>query len=93
MDIAAQELNRVRGPFACGVADKAPWGSDLVTVSQEDRCDGTFGKQCNRRNHGATGSRVRCRENGSDRCAMRRAGHGAVGSAPDTTPQSGSWTV
>lgn len=22
MDIAAQELNRVRGPFACGVADK-----------------------------------------------------------------------
>ena len=41
MDIAAQELDRVRGPFACGVTDKA------------DRCDGTFGKQCNRRNHGA----------------------------------------
>ena len=27
MDIAAQELNRVRGPFACGVADEAPWGT------------------------------------------------------------------
>lgn len=94
MDIAAQELNRVRGPFACGVADEAPWGgSDLVTVSQEDRCDGTFGKQCNRRNHGATGSRVRCRENKSDRCAMRRAGCGAVGSDLGTTPQSGSRTV
>lgn len=53
-------------------------GSDLVTVSQADRCDGTFGKQCNRRNHGATGSRVRCRENRSDRCAMRRAGYGAM---------------
>ena len=111
MDTAAQELNRVRGPFASGVADKADqisalwtgrWtqcrgrgavGSDLVTVSQADRCDGTFGKQCNRRNHGATGSRVRCRENKSDRCAMRRAGYGAVGSDPDTTPQSGSRTV
>lgn len=68
-------------------------GSDLVTVSQADRCDGTFGKQCNRRNHGATGSRVRCRENRSDRYAMRRAEYGAVGSDPDTTPQSGSWTV
>lgn len=112
MDIAAQELNRERGPFACGVADKADqisalWtgrsdavprtrrrgGSDLVTVSQADRCDGTFGKQCNRRNHGAAGSRVQCRENRSDRCAMRRAEYGAVGSDPDTTPQSGSWTV
>ncbi len=79
MDIAAQELNRVRGRFASGVADNADqisalWtersnavprtrhvGSDLVTVSQEDGCDGTFGKQRNRRNHGATGSRVRCR--------------------------------
>lgn len=76
MDIAAQELNRVRGPFACGVADEAPWGgSDLVTVSQEDRCDGTFGKQCNRRNHGATGSRVRCRG--------ERSGHNTAKRQPD----------
>lgn len=87
MDIAAQELNRVRGPFACGVADKAGqisalWTgrsdavlrtrrreSDLATISQADRCGGTFGNQCNRRNHGA------------------------VGSDPGTTPQSGSRTV
>lgn len=31
MDIAAQELNRVRGPFACGVADKADQISALWT--------------------------------------------------------------
>lgn len=29
MGIAAQELNRVRGPFACGVADEAPWGGAI----------------------------------------------------------------
>lgn len=31
MDIAAQELNRARGPFACGVADKADQISALWT--------------------------------------------------------------
>ena len=31
MDIAAQELNRVRGPFACGVTDKADQISALWT--------------------------------------------------------------
>ena len=111
MDIAAQELNRVRGPFACGVADKAGQISALWTGRSDavprtrrrgersghdftgDRCGGTFGNQCNRRNHGATGSRVRCRKNRFDRCAMRRAGYGAVRSDPGTTPQSGSRTV
>lgn len=96
MDIAAQELDRARGPFACGVADKADQISALWTGRSDavprtrrrgersghgftgGQMHGTFGKQCNRRNHGATGSRVRCRENRSDRCAMRRAGYGAM---------------
>lgn len=35
MDIAAQELNRERGPFACGVADKA----DQISVLWTGRSD------------------------------------------------------
>lgn len=35
MDIAAQELNRVRGPFACGVADKA----DQISALWAERSD------------------------------------------------------
>lgn len=31
MDIAVQELNRVKGPFACGIADKADQISALWT--------------------------------------------------------------
>lgn len=62
-------------------------GNSLVTVSQEARYDGAFGKQCNRRNHGSIGGGAQCHENRSDRRATKRAGYGAVGSDPGTTPQ------
>ena len=39
MDIAAQELNRVRGPFACGVADEAPWGGGAIWSRFHRRTD------------------------------------------------------
>lgn len=76
MDIAAQELNRVRGPFACGAADEAPWGAiwsrfhrrtDAMALSASNAIAATTVPQA-----------VEC---------------DAVGSDPDTTPQSGSWTV
>ena len=35
MDIAAQELNRVKDPFACGIADKA----DQISVLWTGRSD------------------------------------------------------
>ena len=60
---------------------------------KEARYDGAFGKQRNRSSHGSTGGGAQCHENRSDRRTTKRAGYGAVGSDPDTTPQSGKWTV
>lgn len=57
MDIAAQELNRVRGPFACGVADKADQISALWT-GRSDAVPRT-GRRGERSGHGFTGGQMR----------------------------------
>ena len=57
MDIAAQELNRARGPFACGVADKADQISALWT-GRSDAVPRTM-RHGERSGHGFTGGQMR----------------------------------
>lgn len=56
MDIAAQELNRARGPFACGVADKADQISALWT-GRSDAVPQTM-RRGERSGHGFTGGQM-----------------------------------
>lgn len=57
MDIAAQELNRARSPFACGVADKADQISALWT-GRSDAVPRTM-RRGERSGHGFTGGQMR----------------------------------
>lgn len=74
MDIAAQELNRVRGPFACGVADKADQISALWT-------EGSNAVPRTRRRGGAIWSRFHRRTD-----AMAPSASNAI--AATTVPQA-----
>ena len=57
MDIAAQELNRVRGLFACGIADKA----DQISALWTGRSDAVplTGRRGERSGRGFTGGQMR----------------------------------
>lgn len=74
MDIAAQELNRVRGPFACGVADKA----DQISALWTERSDAV---PRTRRRGGAIWSRFHRRTD-----AMAPSASNAI--AATTVPQA-----
>lgn len=67
MDIAAQELNRARGPFACVVADKADQISALWT-GRSDAVPRTR-RRGERSGHGFTGGQMRLAPSASNAIA------------------------